>query len=134
LAKKRTAKIAAANRIEVWPAKKNRPATVRGKRCAVNNRLFAGLAESEDANAGKECCFVMATAGRRCLAAQNGLLHAGSTRLPAKSASNARSAVDKPLHIHRMRCAEHRFLKTGRFFSNIRAGPIQSLSRALSMP
>jgi hypothetical protein len=36
--------------------------------------------------------------------------------------------VDKPLHIHRTRCAESRLLKTSRFFSTIGAGSIQSLS------
>jgi len=40
----------------------------------------------------------------------------------------AGSTVDKPLHIHRIGCAETRLLKTSRFFSNIHAGSIQSLS------
>lgn len=40
----------------------------------------------------------------------------------------AGSTVDKPLNIHRIGCAETRLLKTSRFFSNIHAGSIQSLS------
>jgi hypothetical protein len=45
-----------------------------------------------------------------------------------KNAVEAILAVDKPLHIHRTRCAERRLLKTSRFFSTIGAGSIQSLS------
>jgi hypothetical protein len=54
-----------------------------------------------------------------------GRSEAGKTAgLPLK----ATSAVDKPLHIHKTRCAEQRLLKTTRFFSNIGASSIQSLS------
>ncbi|WP_136221681.1 hypothetical protein [Massilia sp. Mn16-1_5] len=54
-------------------------------------------------------------------------------RTPSSSAAGKKSvsAVDKPLHIHRMRCAERRLVGTRRFFSNIDAGSIQSLSSFL---
>jgi hypothetical protein len=49
-----------------------------------------------------------------------------------KNAPEPIPAVDKPLHIHRTRCAERHLLKTVRFFSNIGAGSIQSLSSSFS--
>ena len=48
--------------------------------------------------------------------------------LAKKIEVNGSAAVDKPLHIHRTRCAERRLLKTTHFFSTIGASPIQSLS------
>ena len=74
------------------------------------------------------------TADLRCPAAQKQVAPSLRHRFQAKNALQSRLAVDKPLYIHRMRCAEHRFLKTSLFFSNIGAGPIQSLSRAFREP
>jgi hypothetical protein len=68
------------------------------------------------------------------LTARNGCGKTPQRRQLAVKAADRLLAVDKPLHIHRMRCAEQPFLQTGRFFSNIGASPIQSLSRALSTP
>ena len=85
LQKKRTAKVAAATAIKVW-SQKNRFASVREKRCDANDRLFAGLAENDDANAGKGRLLLpgdgkQAAAWRR----KNGLLHAVATTCRQKA-------------------------------------------------
>jgi len=119
-------------------SKKKRHACVREKsmRCERSTVCRFGRKRAADVRSRNAACILARCRWIRstlsgCPKRVAAALH---QRLQAKNASNACPAVDKPLHIHRMRCAERAFLKTVRFFSNIGASPIQSLSRALSEP
>jgi ribosomal protein L39E len=138
LAKKEMRACRLQTRIPVWTLKKKRHACVREKSmrcerstvCRFGSKRLADVRSRNAASILARCRWIRLTLSgcpKRVAAAL-------CERFQAKSVSNARPAVDKPLHIHRMRCAERAFLKTGRFFSNIGASPIQSLSRALFEP
>ncbi|MCC2960072.1 hypothetical protein LK540_06475 [Massilia sp. IC2-278] len=74
---------------------------------------------------------------RQCSAAPNTPCQVAETLLNPCFASKKRpegsSAVDKPLDMHRIGCAKTTPLSTSRFFSNICAGWIQSLSSQFAL-
>jgi hypothetical protein len=110
-------------------AKKNGSPAFRTGRCAATDRPLDGLAESEVRTETMETLRQLAApACKPASCFQKSSAACPRELVCRQKHALAVPAVDKPLHIHRTRCAESRLLKTSRFFSTIGAGSIQSLS------